>query len=1055
MRGKQPCVNVRLSQITLTRALEEDRVMIVVDAYDEASPAVKQRLADRLMSLPTERASLMMTSRPIEEEPDPRLQKFCDSCDRGRPTDDTPPLPPLKIYYRCEICNIDICQSCRTKDVYCKDRKHTLKEPDDPVRMSIEPSQDDIKLYVGKELETELRLGSLKHSDHTMTKSSFGTTRLGRICRRRPDLQERLIPTVVTNANSMFTLAGLYMQTLRACISEGEVEDALDDPPEGYDGFYERNMLRITEESENSRAASLARKTLEWVVHAHRPLSLAELRDALAVDLKKAGFRKAARPDKAAILEVTAGMITIDYDEKSVRLNHRTAQEYFDKTDYRWFATASADMARVSLHYISLGELTKPCDGIYEDKDFDARKKAYPFLEYSYLYWGDHAYEAGANPETQAAAFKYVSDTDKIAAWTQAAWYLRSAERAEWDIRKGANPLHVCAWFGLAEVVSKLLDEGLGVNSADRNYKQTPLMYACRRGQSATVAKLLERGADVNHYSQRDSVALFEAVYSGVFKTVELLLAHKELDVNARHPRRFNRTALMLAAQDGKLQIVDALLNRPGVELNQKDIEGHTALSLATIAGQFEVVSALLQHTDIDINSQNTLGSTALILAASAKGGRKEIEAKISIAEDLLIQGANSSTRDHEGGGTAVLRAVDAGNEAMVQLLLDHDADIEVHDDLNRTLLHSAAIDGYEGIVRLLLKKGLDVNARDQNGKTPLHDASRDGNYKVAKVLLDSDADQSIKDKYGRRPWMVAWQYGNLNVMRTLDGKDIIEKKIEQDSYPQVQSLPIWSLANLGFEKEVINMIAIKPNDIYFCDPDMGNTALHCAVNANNPTILNLLLSAGLSPDAVNDYHRTPLHLAAIAGHANLVTILLSHDAKYDEKDKWLETPLKIAHHNRHFECAITLVEVGSVPTSSGMIQPLFFAAVELGRLAAVTKLIDMGADLSVKNILGQTALQIAKEGGRGEIVQVLRANKSVFRSPRVGSNVTEVAEEGAEEEMAMLSVKESPFHRPEVWNEEGSEDEGTVVTEGVRRSGVGRGASERPEGGLESAVQE
>lgn len=745
-------------------------------------------------------------------------------------------------------------------------------------------------------------------------------------------------------------------------------------------------------------------------------------------------------------------MIIIDFDDKNVRLNHRTAQEYFDKTRDRWFSDASANIARISLHYMSLGELSKPCQGIYEDKDFDARKKTYPLLEYAYLYWGDHACEAGLHSETQADVFRYVSDVDKIAAWTQAAWYLRSAERAEWDIRKGANALHVCAWFGLAETVSKLIDGGLKVNSADPTYKQTPLMYACRRGQIATVTKLLERGADVNQYSQRDSVALFEAVDSGVVETVEPLLAHKMLDVNAIHPRRFNRTALMLSAQKGNLQIFNALLNQPGVRSDQRDLMGNTALSLATVAGQSAIVETLLEHGDIDINSQNSLGSTALILAATAKAGRKEAEAKISIAYVLLERGANTSIKDHEGGGTAILRAVDAGNEAMVKLLFEYNADIKVRDDLDRGLLHSGAIDGHEGIVRLLVEKGLWIDAQDQSGKTPLHDASRDGNYRVAKVLLDSGADRSIKDNYGRTPWDIAWQYGNVNLMRILDGEDIIETKIEQSSYPQVQSLPIWSLANLGFVQAVKSMIANKPHEIYFCDPDMGNTAIHCAVNANNPTILTLLLDAGLSPDSLNDYHRTPLHLAAIAGHAPLITILLSHSAKSDEKDKWLETPLRIAHHNRNLECAVLLIEAGTEPTNS-MMQSLFFASIELGRLSAVTKLIDMGADLSVKNVLGQTALQMAKEAGNGEIVQVLRTNKSVFRPPRVGSDITKVGKEEEEEEeaieeekMAMLSMKESPFHRPEVWNEEASEDEDerTVQADGTRRP-IGRGgASER-----------
>ena len=1027
--------------------LEMYRVMIVVDAYDEASPVVKDRLAERLISLPTEKASLMITSRPIEDEPDLGDTVFCDKCGRGMPSNDVPPPAPLKMYHHCETCGIDICWICRAEGAYCQDRQHIMTEPDE-VRMSIEPSQNDIKHYVQKELETEVRLGKLKHTISTSSKSSFGTTRLGRICLRRPDLQERIIPTVVMNANSMFTLAGLYMQTLRACISEGEVEDALDDPPEGYAGFYERNMLRIIEESDNPRASKLAQRILEWVVHAHRPLSFAELGDALAVDLKKPGLRKADKPDKATILEVTAGMIVIDIDEKSVRLNHRTAQEYFDRTRDRWFANALADMTRVSLHYMSLGELAKPCEGIYEDRDFDARKKAYPLLEYVYVYWGHHAYEAGPHLETQEAILAYVSDTNKISAWTQAVWYLYSTERAEWDIRKGANALHVCVWFGLTDVVSKLLNKGLDVNAADPKYRQTPLMYACRRGQSTTVAKLLEYGADVNQYSQRDSVALFEAIDSGSIEVVKLLLSHQELDVNAIHPRRYNRTALMLAAVSGKIEIVNALLDRPGIKVDRRDLDGNTALSLATIAGYSDIVESLLEHKDIDINSQNSLGSTALMFAVTAKGGREETADNLRIATILMEKGADSSIKDREGGGTAILRAVDAEDMAMVQLLLYYNANVGIHDDLNRGLLHSAALNtnGDTGIVKLLLEKGLDVDAQDQNGKTPLHDAGRIGNYKVAKVLLDSGADHFIKDKSGRTPRTVAWQYGNIKVIGILDGQELLDKKIEQGAYPEVHSLPMWALANLGFEEEVKTMIATKPNEIYFCDPDMGNTAVHCAINSNNPNILTLLLRAGLSPDSLNDYHRTPLHLAAIAGHTNLLTTLLDHHAKCDEKDRFLQTPLQIAHEYRHLECAVILIEAGAIPASPNMIQRLFFASVEFGRFVAVAKLIELGADLSVKNVLGQTALQMAKEAGRDEIVQLLRANKSVFRSPRVGSDVTELEgeDESEEEKMAMLSMKESPFHKPEVWNEEEDEDEGTVVVDAPKRVMVRAGTSER-----------
>ena len=126
------------------------------------------------------------------------------------------------------------------------------------------------------------------------------------------------------------------------------------------------------------------------------------------------------------------------------------------------------------------------------------------------------------------------------------------------------------------------------------------------------------------------------------------------------------------------------------------------------------------------------------------------------------------------------------------------------------------------------------------------------------------------------------------------------------------------------------------------------------------------------------------------------------------------------------------------------MIQRLFFASVELGRLDAVRRLIGWGADQAVKNVLGQTALQMAKEAGRDEVVQVLRANKSVFRAPRMGSDgmeaegeeEEEAAEEEEEEKMAILSMKESPFHKPEVWNEEESENESENKATAVAREG-------------------
>jgi ankyrin repeat protein len=58
-----------------------------------------------------------------------------------------------------------------------------------------------------------------------------------------------------------------------------------------------------------------------------------------------------------------------------------------------------------------------------------------------------------------------------------------------------------------------------------------------------------------------------------------LLKEYPGLDVNTHN--KFNRTALMLAAQSGNYKIVERLLQF-GADVNKKDNNGNTALSLTT-----------------------------------------------------------------------------------------------------------------------------------------------------------------------------------------------------------------------------------------------------------------------------------------------------------------------------------------------------------------------------------------------------------------------------------------------------------------------------------------
>ena len=986
-----------------------------MDALDEALPAVKLSLLDAIQSIPpdkfSDKLSVIITSRPLDEGRSNEPEFFCSNCGER----------PLRLYFSCKICAdgyFDLCQSCMDKGVHCEDESHTLRELYWEREINIEPSEEEIKRYVQWVLDKELRLGISNSGDRRLHVRQRGTTPLGRLCRKDSNLENKILSVVVARANGMFMLANLYMNSLKVKLSLPEVMDALENLPHSYYDMYEKTMERIDAPSLGDRennASGLAKRVLSWVACAYRPLSLLELEDALAIDLEKPDTRTTSEYDQITLLEITAGLLTIDPDEKAVRLVHFTAQEYFNEKREKWFPNASADIARACLQYLSHEDLLEPCQGIWEDKEFETRKRKHPFLSYAYQHWGDHARIAGSDPATEAAVLHFASNPKKIASFTQAAWYLDSTDDTNWDIRKDASSLHVCAWFGLTNVVPKLLNRGLDIDCQDPIYEQTPLMYACRRGHVAIAMELLDRGASLNTQSTRGSTAMFEAVIKNRVDVVKTLLARKELETNASQPMILDRTVLMIAAQEQFVSIVSDLLSREDLNINQRDLQGNTALSIAAKSGSSAVVSILLANNnlDLDINSKNENGNTALILAAKSDDSN-------DIVDQLLTRGADSSIKDYEGGGTALMRAVDSGQTSTVEIFLNHNVETNCLDDLGRGLLHSAAANENGTIVRLLIDLGLDKNAQDKKGRTPLHDASRHGQPEIAKLLLDLGANPYITDESERTPWTVAWQNGKINVMRVLEEKENKSNKPRSDSdpYPNAKALPAWSAVKLGRRDLVSSMIVEEKNKIFHIDPDSSDTALHCAVACDQPDMLQMLLHASMSPDSVNDYFRTPLHLAALYGNVRATKILVDHDAQLDLRDQWGATALFIAQAGNFIEVALLLIEAEALIDKKISVQPMFFAAVEYGRKKAVEILIQKGADVLKKNLADKTALDIAKTKGYGEIMQILRQNKSFYQPSGTGSPISD---ELLDEDGLFVAT---PFRRPELFqNQEALEE--------------------------------
>jgi len=103
-------------------------------------------------------------------------------------------------------------------------------------------------------------------------------------------------------------------------------------------------------------------------------------------------------------------------------------------------------------------------------------------------------------------------------------------------------------------------------------------------------------------------------------------------------------------------------------------------------------------------------------------------------------------------GITPIFWAAKAGDEALLNLLLEHGAKADDRIRHDETPLHYAVMMGQGHIARLLIEKGAGVNTAATCGQTPLHRAVLRGDRDIVDLLLSAGAEVDLKDMAGRTP---------------------------------------------------------------------------------------------------------------------------------------------------------------------------------------------------------------------------------------------------------------------------------------------------------------
>lgn len=158
---------------------------------------------------------------------------------------------------------------------------------------------------------------------------------------------------------------------------------------------------------------------------------------------------------------------------------------------------------------------------------------------------------------------------------------------------------------------------------------------------------------------ERRQQLLFETARLGRIDMIDPLLK-AGADVNAYDDRGF--TPLILAAYNGQLATVEALINKGADACRPDRDQGNTAQMGVAFKGEDGIAARLLK-AGCDVNARNKAGQTALMMASLFNR-----QAQVDM---LLAAGADRSIQDAAGRSASSV-AADQGNAAMAEKVKQH-----------------------------------------------------------------------------------------------------------------------------------------------------------------------------------------------------------------------------------------------------------------------------------------------------------------------------------------------------------------------------------------------
>lgn len=420
------------------------------------------------------------------------------------------------------------------------------------------------------------------------------------------------------------------------------------------------------------------------------------------------------------------------------------------------------------------------------------------------------------------------------------------------------NLYHLAARFTDAEAIRFLKESGL--KPATDAYGNTALHALTNTRFDFTDPKLEEVAEKIYHTAQ----VLLEAGINPKKKNDSGKLAYFEAGLLYMYPflQAMGEAGVKMdATESGGLNLLHTICDKLG---NRKDIAG-------AIPAVIKTVRVLLEKGGIDIEDKDVFGTTPLTYAQ--RSGVKEVAALISGDEN-----------DVATGGMTIHEAVLNRDPTAVEALIKNGVDLdEIADEYRRTPLMLACEYPSAPLVKLLAEGGADVNFKAGNGETAMYflltkaisnlgrgmsQINKDI-VKMLQVLLANGLNiNAAVDNEGNTALNLLCQAGYLADLNTTLAEELIDAGADVNQPNQSGKTPLMSFAQRGNETKynIAELLLDHTADVTYVD-QLGNTALIYAAGNTDHTsgkrIISLILEKDNSTlERVNNAGQTAMDVA-------------------------------------------------------------------------------------------------------------------------------------------------------------------------------------------------